>query len=299
MIEVSIVVPVLHSPVLGETLASVKRQEFDLETVEVLVIGLDRYEFVEPDQTFQFIETGGSVSEARNIGIERARGGYLVFLDSDCIADAQWLSRLVARLDEGCPVVGGGLAVPGGSYYATCYNIMTFHEFLDVLPPGQRDYLPTVHLAMRREVAEAAGMMDPSLPRAEDIDWTIRIRNLGYTLHFEPRAVVRHHPETSLRRIFRKWVNTGYCSREVRQRHPSVLQAPRMLDSPIWLLLSSPAVALVAATRIFWRTPALLRYLHTWPVVFLAKLVWCWGAAAGAGAGWLERILIPEGKFST
>lgn len=299
MIEVSIIIPVLDSPVLDQTLNSVREQQYDLSTVEVLVIGLDGHGLVEEDELVRFIRMDGSVSEARNLGVTESQGELVLFLDSDCIADPKWLARLVTALREGCPVVGGGVAVPGGSFYATCYNIITFHEFLDILPRSERDYLPTLSLGVRRDAVERGGMMDASLPRAEDIDWTIRIRNQGYPLHFEPGAVIYHRPETDLRRILRKWVNTGYCSRKVRQRHSSVLEAPKMLDSPTCLLLGSPMIALVAASRIFWRTPALLRYFYTWPVVFLSKLVWCWGAAASAGANWLERLLIPRGRFCT
>jgi hypothetical protein len=72
-----------------------------------------------------------------------------------------------------------------------------------------------------------------------------------------------------------------------------------MLDSPVWLLAGSPVIALVTATRIFWRTPALLRYFYTWPLIFLTKMAWCWGAAVGAGADWLGKLIIPEGKLIT
>jgi GT2 family glycosyltransferase len=297
--KISIIIPLLHSPVIAQTLASVWQQDFDLDTVEVLVVGLDGHHLVLPHPRLQFIETDVSVSEARNIGFRASRGDHLVFLDSDCVASKQWLQRLVGCLEQGRPVVGGGVAVSGGSYYATCYNITTFHEFLDVQMPGQRDYLPTLNLAMHRQVFEGVGELDKSLPRAEDIDWTVRMKARGYPLYFEPRAVIHHIPRTSLGRIWTKWVNTGYCSRDVRQRHPYALESPPILNSAALLIAGSPFIALIAATRIFWRTRALLHYLHTWPVIYLTKLAWCWGAAAEAGTGWLEKIIMPSGKLST
>jgi len=298
--EVSVIIPVLDSPLVADTLASVKGQEFDLDKVEILVIGLDNLHLVKPDNKVQFIETHGSVSEARNLGIKISSGKWLVFLDSDCVAKKRWLKQLVNRLEEGKPVVGGGVAIHGGNFYATCYNIATFYEFLEVLPPGPRDYLPTINLAMSREVAESVGGMDPLLPRAEDIDWTVRIRMQGYPLFFEPKATVCHCPKTNLRRIWIKWLSGGYCSRIVRQRYSGQLFAPSvLLNHPKFLLTLAPMIAFLAAMRIYWYHPTLLRYFHTWPIVFLTRIAWCLGAAAGAGNSGLRKILFPEGKLHT
>src|SRR5207237_10463312 len=38
---------------------------------------------------------------ARNRGAEQARGEILAFIDSDCMAQPDWLRRLVARVEEG------------------------------------------------------------------------------------------------------------------------------------------------------------------------------------------------------
>mgnify|MGYP001037258973 CR=1 FL=1 len=297
--EISIIIPVLNSPLVAETLAALRQQQFALDKVEIFVVGLVERHIIQTDDKVQFIETSVTVSEARNIGIQASSGKWLVFLDSDCIPIRQWLGWLVTRLGEGWPVVGGGVAIDGGSFYATCYNIATFHEFLDILPPGFRNYLPTLNLAVRREVAMNVGIMDESLPRAEDIDWTVRMKSQGYPLYFEPRATVYHRPETHLRRILTKWINTGYCSRIVRQRHPTQLQAPLILNSPEGLLALAPAIALVASMRIYRRNPVLLRWFYTWPVVFLTRVAWCLGAAAGVRDGYLRKVLFPTGELNT
>jgi glycosyltransferase involved in cell wall biosynthesis len=293
--HVSIIIPNLHSPVLGQTLQSVESQDYDLSQVEVFVVGLDCHGLARPmDQVadrFHVIETDGPVSEARNLGIQASVGRFLVFLDSDCIATEEWLSRLVRDLEQGHPVVGGGVAVPGGSYWATGYNISSFHEFLACAPPGPRPYLPTLNLAMHREVAEQVGSLDEALPRAEDIDWTVRMQEAGYPLYFDPLATVFHQPGTSLRRIWRKWLNTGFCSWEVRRRYADSLSAPAILSHPHLLFLLSPAVATVRAAGIYVKPPALLRYGYTYPTLYLTKLAWCWGAAAAGGADWLRRYL--------
>ncbi|MGB9591946.1 MAG: glycosyltransferase, partial [Candidatus Kryptoniota bacterium] len=265
--QISIIIPVLNSPLIDQTLVSLQRQRFDLDRVEIIIVGLlDSEPYARSSAVkMQFIEADVSVGEARNLGIEASSGKWLVFLDSDCICSEQWLTKLTEHLIEGWPVVGGGVSAYGGSFYATCYNIATFHEFLDILPPGPRNYLPTLNLTMWREVAEKVGPMDRELPRSEDIEWTVRIKKQGYPLYFEPRATVFHCPPTNLRRVLTKWFNTGYCSRTVRQRHPAQLETHWLLNSPAILLGISPLIGLIATFRIFCRHPGLLKFFYTFP----------------------------------
>lgn len=298
--QISIIIPVLNPPLIDRTLLSLKHQNFDLERVEVILVGvLNTEPYIKPTNKTQFIRADVSVGEARNLGIEASAGKWLVFLDSDCICSQNWLMRITNCLAAGHPVVGGGISVRGESFYATCYNIATFHEFLDILPPGPRRYLPTLNLSMWREVAEKVGPIDPTLPRSEDIEWTIRIKRQGYPLYFEPKANVHHYPQTDLRRILTKWFNTGYCSRIVRQRHPDQLETHWMLDRSLALFCLSPMIGLAAAIRIFWRNPWLMRYFYTFPVVFLTRVAWCWGAAVSVKDNPLKRILFRNGKMAT
>lgn len=298
--QISIIIPVLHSPLIEKTLISLECQNFDLEKVEIILVGLLNAEsIIKPTSKWQFIRTDVSVGEARNLGIEASAGKWLIFLDSDCICSQNWLMRLAGCLAAGHPVVGGGISAQGGSFYATCYNIATFHEFLDILPPGPRRYLPTLNLSMWREVAESTGPIDQTLPRSEDIEWTIRIKKQGYPLYFEPQASVYHCPQTNLKRVLAKWLNTGFCSRSVRQRHPDWLETHWILDKPLTLLCLSPIIGLAATTRIFWRRPWMLKYLYAFPIVFLTRVAWCWGAAASVKNSFLNKLLFPDGKIVT
>lgn len=298
--QISIIIPVFNSPLIDQTLNSLRLQEFDLENVEVIVVGLlDSEPCIKPTVRTQFVKADVSVGEARNLGIEISAGKWLVFLDSDCICSKKWLKRLTDRLREGWPVVGGGISIHGGSFYATCYNIATFYEFLDTLPPGPRNYLPTLNLAMWREISEKVGPLDRELHRSEDIEWTIRIKKQGYPLYFEPQATVAHRPQTNLRRVLIKWFNTGYYSRIVRQRYPEHLETCWLLNNPAALCCLSPFIGLFVTLRIFWRYPKLLKHFYTLPVVFLTRVAWCWGASASAGYGFLTKILSPKGHPAT
>src|SRR5512139_3828680 len=97
MLDVSIIIPNLHSPVIGETLTSLERQTYQ-GAFEVIVVGQDRYGLVKEREGVKHIVTPepASPAKARNIGIQAAKGDILVFIDADCVAASDWLSCLLA-----------------------------------------------------------------------------------------------------------------------------------------------------------------------------------------------------------
>src|SRR3972149_11851864 len=110
----SIIVPNLHSPRIGDVLEALRGQEgIDHDEYEILVVGRDRYGLVRrqevEDKRIRFLESQRDLNaaEARNRGIEAARGKLVFFIDADCIAPSSWMATLLKTYHEGHPVVGG------------------------------------------------------------------------------------------------------------------------------------------------------------------------------------------------
>jgi GT2 family glycosyltransferase len=124
--------------------------------------------------------------------------------------------------------------------------------------------------------------MDESFPRpaGEDTEWTTRMRLAGYTLFFEPRAVIHHHhSRNTFRQILEHAFYFGRNSVKVDPRYFDVIQPPTLMRHYFPLLLLSPALAAGATARIFWRGEILRSYWSAVPAVFLTKMSWCLGAA--------------------
>ncbi len=302
-IRVSIIIPNLHSPIIDWVLAAIRFQEFDLSEVEVLVVGLDGPGLVQADGLIHLISTNVPVppAVARNIGAREAQGKVLCFLDADCIPHRRWLRTLLDRYhDPEVKIVGGGVSFPSGNYWSLADNIATFYPYLHTAPAGTRDQLPSLNLSLRREVWEAVGPFDERYPRpaGEDADWTTRARLAGYTLYFEPRAVVAHHPaRATFRDLWNHAVTFGQYSIKVDRRYQEVLGLPFVFRHRIALLAASPVMALWVTARAF-RNRHLWRYLYTFPAVYVAKMGWCWGASMRLRGQVTWRPLGPQGLLT-
>ena len=47
------------------------------------------------------------------------------------------------------------------------------------------------------------------IPRAEDLDWSYRMVNKGYTIIYDPNVVILHHNDDNAKQIASRWVNAN------------------------------------------------------------------------------------------
>lgn len=116
MCKVSVIVPVYNvENYIENMLLSVQQQTFkDFEVILVNDGSLDRFQdvidrFCNADKRFKsFIKENGGVASARNLGIEKASGKYVVFYDPDDHIPADSLSKMykVANKSNADMIVG-------------------------------------------------------------------------------------------------------------------------------------------------------------------------------------------------
>ncbi len=169
---------------------------------------------------------GTTIAHQRNVGVRSAEGDIIVFTDSGCFPDDDWLDKLLAPiLNEGEFVSCGPAKALGKSIYSGTHW----------LGNAQSAYVPmamTGNLAFRREAFDAVGGFDESFGSAEDIDFTWRLTDSGYRLRWVPDAVVRHDWGTAKRQIRRSFFYGKGACRLLRKHPHRIGEAARQNSVP-------------------------------------------------------------------
>jgi glycosyltransferase involved in cell wall biosynthesis len=283
---ISVIIPTLNSNVIHETITSLENQIYDRSNFEIIVVGIDQLNRVAPSSLVKFdsSERPLNPAEARNRGARQAQGQILAFIDADCVASPDWLIKISYRFSEpSVKVLGGGVEFEPSNFWNLVDNLCIFHDYLANLSPRIMNQLPSLNLAIKRNIFFELGGFNEEYPRpsGEDADLTTRLRLRGHTLYFEPGAVVCHKsPRNRLIDVLRHSFYQGKYSIKVDPRYFGEKGLPRLLRTRPGILLASPLIAAGVSLKIFHVNKNFKRYWYVLPFLFLTKLLWCLGASA-------------------
>ncbi len=200
---VSVILPVYNGQdCLAICLDSLMAQDFPKEDLEILVVdncSTDRtQDIIEKYPVTYLYEPNKGRAWARNKGIWHARGEFIAFIDSDCVAKKTWLTQMVAAISQD-PAV----AICGGDI--TAYRLETitekYLEFSKLLDqkvgifgawPGDIPRVVTANAIVRKKVLEEVKFFDEDLVTYEDTELSWRVSFCGYEIRYVPGAVMSH-----------------------------------------------------------------------------------------------------------
>lgn len=292
--SVSVIIPTLHSPIIGDVIRSIDQQTARETIAEIIVVGqFDARPITTPAQ---LVLTNHPVpaATARNLGARLATGDILLFVDSDCIADPQLVASHLARHRDGHSVVGGSIAIDvNDSYWRLCDNLLAFTPFLAMMPAGERPYLPSLNFSLPRNIFNSIGGFDERFSGAagEDVDLSLRLRAQGHRLFFAPEAHVMHYPSrvnaATVARHLRAFGRVQVILHQRSQRWGRITQSRQRRAWACLLQATAPLLALIDALQLYSRYPPLRRCWHCLPGIVWGKSAWYWGYS--------EMLLIQAG----
>lgn len=151
-------------------------------------------------------EVQKGAAPARNRGVSETSAPALLFLDSDCVPDDDWLTTAHALAEAPlADIMGGAIRVfdetPGPRSGAEALEtVFSFNNRHYVEAKG---FSVTANLLTRRDVFVATGPFRPGL--SEDLDWCHRARALGYRIAYAESLRVRHPTRSDWTALARKW----------------------------------------------------------------------------------------------
>jgi len=149
-------------------------------------------------------------AEGNNIGIKNSKGDLIALFNPDAIADKDWLSNLVQKIQSSNKI--GGVAgkifylnekFGKNSVFCTWSKIDPYsampYNFHNDEPSSNVDYLSGAAMLVKKEVIDKVGFLDPEyFLYFEETDWCARMIRAGYDLTYVLNAIAWHEVSSTI-----------------------------------------------------------------------------------------------------
>jgi glycosyltransferase involved in cell wall biosynthesis len=229
---ISVVIPALNSAAtISGTLSSVFSNETGGETFEVLVVDNgSRDETVDiarrfPVKIFHCARKG--IGPPRNLGIQKAQGNIVIFTDSDCIVEKDWITKIFTffNLHPKADGVGG----PVFPYTHSQNRIQELTGRIFVEDQGYPRGIKKIRLGSlqglifgsnsaykRSQLVKSGGFIEPG---GSNLELSLRLVANGKNLFFDPDIKVFHVFSDSLKGIFKQQFRWGAQWTQMKRIH--------------------------------------------------------------------------------
>lgn len=209
-----------------------------------------------------FFKDNEGRSIARNYGMERARGDYFVFFDSDCVIPPDYFRKLAQELLDKPLDCFGGPDAAHSSFTDTQKAIN--YSMTSLLTTGGirggkislEKFVPrTFNMGFSRQVYESVGGFREMF--SEDIDMSTRIRRAGFSIGLLQNPVW-HKRRIDFAKFFRQVYVFGMSRITLQLLYPGSLKIVHML--PAAFVVGSVALIVLGILVSPWFFAALAAY---------------------------------------
>ena len=247
----SIVIPTYNRlPILQKCLLALENQTWQTEqTIEYEIIVVDDGS---TDDTLSWLDENGvnlphvklfcqnhkGAAIARNLGVEKSSGDWIIFIDSDLVVTEVFLDSHAQALKSGEQKQGDDRIFT----YGAVINTANFEEPTSEpykITDFSAAYFATGNVAIKKKWLLEAGLFDPMFSQYgwEDLELGVRLKNLGLKLIKCPEAVGYHwHPPFNLDQIpslIEKEIERGKMGVLFYEKHPTY--EVKMMIQMTWL----------------------------------------------------------------
>ncbi len=239
----SIVVPVYNRPdevdELLESLSNQIQKDFEVIIVEDGSVKTckdvcDKYADILV--LHYYAKENSGPGQSRNYGAERARGEWLIILDSDVVLPKGYIKAIDSAITTDTVAFGGSdTAHPSFTpiQKAISYSMTSFFTTGGIRGGKaklDKFYPRSFNMGIRRDVYQQLGGFS-KMRFGEDIDFSYRIVEAGYRPQLFPEAWVWHKRRTDFRKFFRQVYNSGIARINLEKRHPGTLKLVHLLPT--------------------------------------------------------------------
>jgi glycosyltransferase involved in cell wall biosynthesis len=218
--KISVVIPAFNAEsTVAEAVRAVMNQPLSFGTFECIVV-----DDGSTDRTAEIARNAGAdvlrlsqnhgVTSARNAGIERARGNWVVFTDADCVPSRRWLNTMLAAAETAdssiLALAGKILGLDSRTPAARFIDLIGALDAETYLRHETLPWAPSGNLAFRRADLLAVGGFDPAMKGYETAELHLRMSDrFGGRILYLPTAIVLHRHRATWRGLWKQQRNYG------------------------------------------------------------------------------------------
>jgi lipopolysaccharide/colanic/teichoic acid biosynthesis glycosyltransferase/GT2 family glycosyltransferase len=203
---ISVIVPAYNAETtITDCLSVLTKQTVPLSEYEIIVVddgSTDNTSELAQQFPVTYIrEENQGPAMARNLGAQNAHGEIILFTDSDCIPEPDWIEKMLIPFNNEPEVVGvKGVYLTQQKQLAARFAQAEFEERYERLKKYRYiDFVDSYSAGFKRDVFLAVGGFDPQFAVAnnEDVELSYKLAQQKYKMVFQPEAKVSHlHADT-------------------------------------------------------------------------------------------------------
>lgn len=183
-----------------------------------------------------FMKENSGPGQSRNYGVARAKGEYVIILDSDVVLPPGYIESVSDELEKAPADAFGGPDKAHSSFTdiqkAISYSMTSFFTTGGIRGSKKKKldkfYPRSFNMGVQRDVYNKLGGFS-KMRFGEDIDFSIRIFKAGCKCRLFPESWVWHKRRTDFRKFFRQVYNSGIARINLYKKYPESLKLVHLL----------------------------------------------------------------------
>ena len=177
-----------------------------------------------PENAYQIKPSDYIPGKVLNDAVARANGDIIVFNNSDCIPqDRYWLKNLIKPLLNARVAAVFGNQIPRPDAHS-----LVIKDMVRAFGDGRKSKHWHHFFSLATSAIKKSTLMehpfDPETQYSEDIEWSFRMKNKGYTLVYVPEAVVEHSHNYTIPQVYKRFHGEGVAEGKIYGFKPSIIR---------------------------------------------------------------------------